>query len=74
MPCVRKVETGTRFCRRHEDAVVGAMLGALVQAEKRAGAGLTASERRERSLSEEAERERRKRNPARELSRKRLCG
>jgi hypothetical protein len=26
---VRKAETGTAFCRRHGDAIFGAMLGAL---------------------------------------------
>ena len=33
IPCVRKAETGSPFCRRHGDAVFGAMLGALVYGE-----------------------------------------
>jgi hypothetical protein len=30
IPCVRTAEEGSGFCRRHEDAILGAMLGALV--------------------------------------------
>ena len=33
IPCVRKAEEGSAFCRRHGDAFFGAMLGALVYAE-----------------------------------------
>ena len=33
IPCVRKAEEGSAFCRRHGDAILGAMLGALVYAE-----------------------------------------
>lgn len=33
LPCVRKAQLGSRFCRRHGDAVLGAMLGALAYAE-----------------------------------------
>lgn len=33
IPCVRKAEEGSAFCRRHGDAIFGAMLGALVHAE-----------------------------------------
>ena len=31
IPCVRKAEEGTGFCRRHGDAVVGAWLGVVVR-------------------------------------------
>ena len=30
IPCVRKAEVGTGFCRRHGDAIFGVMLGAIV--------------------------------------------
>jgi hypothetical protein len=30
IPCVRKAEEGTGFCRRHGDAIFGVMLGAIV--------------------------------------------
>ena len=30
---MRKAEEGSRFCRRHGDAILGAMLGALVYSE-----------------------------------------
>ena len=30
IPCVRKAEAGTGFCRRHGDAIFGVMLGAIV--------------------------------------------
>ncbi len=33
LPCVRKVEAGSRFCRRHGEAIFGAMLGALAYGE-----------------------------------------
>jgi len=33
IPCVRKVEEGTGFCRRHGDAIFGVMLGAIVYEE-----------------------------------------
>ena len=33
LPCVRKAEKGSHFCRRHGDAIFGAVLGALVYAE-----------------------------------------
>jgi hypothetical protein len=33
VPCVRKAEKGSRFCRRHGDTIFGVVLGALVYAE-----------------------------------------
>jgi hypothetical protein len=33
IPCVRKAEPGSRFCRRHDEAITGALLGALVHEE-----------------------------------------
>jgi hypothetical protein len=33
IPCVRKAESGSPFCRKHGDAIFGAMLGALVHEE-----------------------------------------
>jgi hypothetical protein len=33
IPCVRNAEEGSRFCRRHTDAILGVMLGALVHEE-----------------------------------------
>jgi hypothetical protein len=30
IPCARKAEEGTGFCRRHGDAIFGVMLGAIV--------------------------------------------
>jgi hypothetical protein len=30
IPCVRKAERGSGFCRHHGDAIFGAMLGVLV--------------------------------------------
>ncbi len=30
IPCVRKAEAESGFCRRHGDAIFGALLGALV--------------------------------------------
>jgi hypothetical protein len=33
LPCVHKAERGSHFCRRHGDAIFGALLGALVYAE-----------------------------------------
>jgi hypothetical protein len=30
VPCVRKAERGSEFCRRHGDAIFGAMLGAVI--------------------------------------------
>lgn len=30
IPCVRKAERESGFCRRHGDAIFGAMLGAIV--------------------------------------------
>jgi len=30
IPCVRKAERGSGFCRHHGDAIFGAMLGAIV--------------------------------------------
>lgn len=33
IPCARKAERGSKFCRKHGDAVIGAMLWALVNEE-----------------------------------------
>jgi hypothetical protein len=33
IPCVRRAEEGSEFCRRHGDAIFGAMLGVLVRTE-----------------------------------------
>jgi hypothetical protein len=33
IPCVRRAKEGSRFCRRHGEAIFGAMLGALVYEE-----------------------------------------
>jgi len=33
IPCARKAEAGTGFCRRHGDAIFGVMLGAIVYEE-----------------------------------------
>ncbi len=33
IPCARKAEEGTGFCRRHGDAIFGVMLGAIVYGE-----------------------------------------
>jgi hypothetical protein len=33
LPCVRKAEDGSPFCRTHGDAIFGAVLGALANAE-----------------------------------------
>lgn len=30
LPCVQKAEAGSAFCKKHGDAIVGVMLGALV--------------------------------------------
>ena len=30
LPCVRKAEAGSVFCKKHGDTIVGVMLGALV--------------------------------------------
>jgi hypothetical protein len=30
IPCVQKAEAESRYCRRHGDAIFGAMLGAIV--------------------------------------------
>jgi hypothetical protein len=30
IPCVRKAEKGSLFCRKHGDAIFGVMLGAVV--------------------------------------------
>jgi hypothetical protein len=30
IPCVRRAEAGSRYCRQHGDAIFGAMLGAIV--------------------------------------------
>jgi hypothetical protein len=30
LPCLRAVEVGERFCRRHGDAITGAVFGALM--------------------------------------------
>jgi len=30
IPCARKAGEGSAFCKRHADAILGAMLGALV--------------------------------------------
>ena len=35
IPCVRKAEEGSAYCRRHGDAIYGAMLGALVNGHPR---------------------------------------
>jgi len=33
IPCMRQAEAGSPFCRRHADAIFGAMLGAVVHSE-----------------------------------------
>ena len=33
LPCARKAEAGSVFCKRHVDAIFGAMLGALMYGE-----------------------------------------
>jgi hypothetical protein len=33
LPCARKAEQGSPFCRRHGDAILGAILGLLMSAE-----------------------------------------
>jgi len=35
VPCARKAEAGSAFCRKHGDAAFGMMLGALVYAPAR---------------------------------------
>jgi hypothetical protein len=33
IPCVQKAERGSSFCRKHGNAILGAVLGALVYAD-----------------------------------------
>jgi len=33
VPCMRKAEAGVRLCRKHQDAIAGVVLGALVHGE-----------------------------------------
>ena len=39
IPCVRKAEKGSHFCRRHGDAGFGPLLGALFYADPQCSAG-----------------------------------
>jgi len=46
IPCVRNAEEGSAFCRKHGDAVFGAMLGMLVYGEVvKEGMGLCGKDR-----------------------------
>ena len=70
--CARRAEKGSRFCRGHEDAIVGAMLGVVVEARavektkpRPGGLGLEKDKQEDAGLPDKKRRARTRRGTAR---------